>query len=150
MMEAHQVIPKRPRPPLLVAAWLQLASASLILISGGGLLLPPINSFYLLLLPIEVLLFCSAAAILLRRPGSWWAAVLAQPPLLAGEVGVALWMVHALRTYDPQADRHGVEPLINTLTLCCALFLALCSLTALLYLLRPRTRESFGRPAASR
>ena len=148
-MEARKIILKRSRTPLLFAAWLQLAGASLILVSGGGLLLPPVNSFYLLLLPIEVLLFCSAAAILLRRPGSWWVALLVQPPLLAGEVGVALWMVHALRTYDSQADRHGADPLINTLTLCWALLLALCSLTALVYLLRPCTRESFGRPAVS-
>lgn len=135
---------RRPRIPLLVAAWTQLGIASPLLVFGGALLILAGDLYSVLLLLTLLLLICSGVSILLCRPQSWWVALLVQIPLLAYEVGLALYAVHALQTYQPQSDWHGVEPTINTLLLMLALLLGFCSLTALLYLLRTRTRESYG------
>lgn len=141
---------RRRRIPLLVAAWTQLGIAILLFQVGGANVVLPVDLPGFLLLVALLLLICSAVAVLWRRPESWWIALLVQLPLLTSEVGLALYIVHALQTYQPQSDWHGIEPILNTLSLTLALLLGFCSLTVLLYLLRPLTREDYGLPASFR
>jgi hypothetical protein len=126
-----------------VVAWTHLLGGFLLLINAiNAGSLDPAG------LVVMALLCCSGIALLLRQPDSWWIALLAQPPLLAYGVWLALSMCHSLMTRHPQTPEQYV--VVDTGVLVCELLLTLSPLTALLYLLRPRTRESFGRPPASR
>jgi hypothetical protein len=134
---------RRRRVPLIIVACVHLGSAFLLLWNAGS---PDPWS-----LAVMGLLFCSGAALLMREPRSWWVALLAQPPLLALALWASFVIVQLLCTYHPPVNPYiRQDVLIYMLLLLCALFYALCSLTALLYLLRPRTRETFGRSPASR
>jgi len=133
-----------------VAAWTQLACASLLLLNAVQSPLRLVAPDDFLFLLAVALLFGSAVALLHRRPASWRAAMWLQVALLAYEVGLALRAFAHFYSYDPRTDPGGIVPYVTVATLLVTLSLALCSVTALLYLLRPRTRESYGLPPGAR
>lgn len=139
----------RQHRPLTVAAVMQILVGVVIFFATAGHLVPPANLSNLLLLVVIGLLILSASALLTREPWAWWSALATQVPLLIYELGTVLESTRLLSPGRAGIDRHGMETAFAILALSFAMPLTLCSCTALIYLLRPRTRASFGiRPRA--
>jgi len=126
------------KTPLLVAGWIQILAsfvAGPLAVMSAVSFGPNLPLFLSLLL--WVLLVSSGLAILRgRSPAAWWLATSTQVPLLVYALGMEVFVYHVKLNH---VELHAI-----------LVVFAGTSLTALMYLLRPRTRLQYGLSAVGR
>jgi hypothetical protein len=142
-MQSSEPAKRGPRWPIIMTAMAQFAAALLIIAVTAEYVIPPAGISDWVVLCSIPLLIGSGITLVIPQPWSWRTALFAQVALLTLE-GCVLYGCLSYFSRPHPEDRLGLAEMTCAAASMIAFALALCSLTAWLLLLRPRTRLAYG------